>query len=341
MPYTAITVMAAGCVAAGVVTLITLPKIFKRLKKFQSPSLKMIELAKEEWVKIGTVKELFVYPIMCGKEIEIRECEFQENGLKTIIDMNEGSLRDKMFVIYDEETHCVQTCRNFTAMLRLRVTAIDKYLIRFKEDNDYFTVDLRSSNLKSHNVVECKVWNNPSETLYYLECIDCGSEAASWISGALTGKSTGLRLGYYKNKTLKILTLWDSFGGLREIKDSLKRPIESELEENKQLPVYTMVAQQSLEEVNKSLLNQRTSPELGANFVILTQKPFSECQYDYLKIGENVMVANIKPWKRPRINPMMIPNDLKIKLLSVHCKVINPGKVKVNDDVYIRASLDE
>lgn len=43
------------------------------------------------------------------------------------------------------------------------------------------------------------------------------------------GKDYGLRMGYYKNKTLKTVTLWESFGGLREVKETMRRTIKYEM----------------------------------------------------------------------------------------------------------------
>lgn len=87
-----------------------------------------------------------------------------------------------MFVIYDEDTHCVQTCRNFTLMFKLKVIDINKNTICLKDGEDRLMVDIKHSTLAKQNIVECKAWNNSSETLYYLECVDCGAEAAAWVS---------------------------------------------------------------------------------------------------------------------------------------------------------------
>ncbi|XP_032679101.1 uncharacterized protein LOC116847812 [Odontomachus brunneus] len=325
-----------GCVAAGV-TLITLPRFFKRTK-FAKRSHELAVLQDAGWTKIGSIKELYAYPIIYSKENEVKECTFQEDGL--VIESHGNKLRDKMFVIFDEDTQCVQSYRNLTAMLRLMVEVPSKDKICLKHDGNTLFLDLQNTVLKKPEAIECKIWNHANETLYYIECVDCGEEAAEWVSHTLIGKKCGLRLGYYRNKTLRTITLWETFGGLREIKDSLKKTIQQEMDNNKQLPIYTMVAQQSMEEVNKSLLRDKGAYDFSANFIITVKRPFDECQYKYFKIGNDVIICNVNPWQRPRINPIIIPNDLKLKLMPINCKVLKPGKVRVNDDVYVRTIAD-
>lgn len=87
-----------------------------------------------------------------------------------------------MFVIYDEDTQCVQTYKNLTGMLKLMVEAHPKNKMCFKHEGNTLVVDLQYSVLKKREVTECKIWNYSNETLYYIECVDCGAEAAEWVS---------------------------------------------------------------------------------------------------------------------------------------------------------------
>lgn len=96
-----------------------------------------------------------------------------------------------MFVIYDEETECIPSRKDILRIIKLKVEFVNKDTICLKEVavnkysipmNNTFLVDISLNTLKNCYVVECKTWNEPTESLHYIQCIDCGNQAAEWIS---------------------------------------------------------------------------------------------------------------------------------------------------------------
>lgn len=65
-----------------------------------------------------------------------------------------------------------------------------------------------------------------------------------------------------------------------------------------------MVTKQSLDEINKEALmynwpgNMKQPFHFGANLVIDIDEAFSEYQYKYMKIGEEVIISNMYSWER-------------------------------------------
>lgn len=83
-----------GCVAAGVVTVITFPKFLERIKRKSVETAEISKLKSTTWVPIGSVKQLIIYPIMAGKEYGVTDCTFEEEGI-LVAGENKGVLRDK------------------------------------------------------------------------------------------------------------------------------------------------------------------------------------------------------------------------------------------------------
>lgn len=80
-----------SCLTAGV--LISIPKLYNIFKTKRRLS-KVAHLQDARWNKIGSIKELYTYPIMYGKENNIDECIFEEEGL--CVENEEGNkIRDK------------------------------------------------------------------------------------------------------------------------------------------------------------------------------------------------------------------------------------------------------
>ncbi|KAL3284231.1 hypothetical protein HHI36_018394 [Cryptolaemus montrouzieri] len=150
-----------------------------------------------------------------------------------------------------------------------------------------------------------------------VESVDCGDEAARWLSQKIKQTNFGYRLGYYHADEPK----WETRNPNKPIDDF-----------NKQTPVEDLPA-----------------VIFRPNIVVDGSKPYDEDNWKSLKIGEDVILKNIKNCTRcvfsttdPEGEPSrtlsryrMNKGPEKGPLTGIHLKVNKSGLIKIGDPIFI------
>ncbi|KAF5308584.1 hypothetical protein FQR65_LT18056 [Abscondita terminalis] len=123
-----------------------------------------------KWEPIGTVSEMFMYPLKSGRRSKISSAKCTNYGLQSD-NPSWSHFRDRCLVVYKEGVNEVKNAQTFPKIIQIKTNA---------EDNNRF-------------FFECsRLWRNEK-----ILSIDCGNNAAEWISKYLLGESSGMRIGYH------------------------------------------------------------------------------------------------------------------------------------------------
>ncbi|XP_015108750.1 mitochondrial amidoxime-reducing component 1 [Diachasma alloeum] len=308
------------------------------------------ELPQPSWAKVGEIKELYFYPLKSGRGREVHECEFTEYGI-ALEDKAGLTLRDRMFLVYNEDTGKFVTGRNYPTLILVSLTAVDDSRVRLQATgvpNLTFALP-KSSNDPS--AVNCKMWWGEP-----VKCIDCGPAPAQWISNFLTGTHSGLRVGIALAGRRNILKgPWERFTKVYETLRSEDTGFFADLAS------YMLMSKSSLDELNRKLNNPISPLQFRPNIVVAGAEPFDEDNWEWIKIGDNVVIRNVKPCPRcsmigidpqtgvlneqepfkvlksfrEQTDERRIKVDGKAPVMGIYCGLYSTGNVKIGDDVFV------
>ncbi|XP_076396463.1 mitochondrial amidoxime-reducing component 1 isoform X1 [Megachile rotundata] len=309
------------------------------------------ELPDPNWVRVGQVRELYVYPLKSGRGKELRECNFTRFG---ICEESEGkfTLRDRMFLVYNEETGRFQTGRQFPTLILISLSAVDESRVKLEAlGMPRVVFHVPESSGDDVEAVQCKMWWGEP-----VKCIDCGPEAAEWLSRFLTGTSSGLRLGYtmMDNRDL-FKEPWKKF---TEVYSTLRNEDTGLFCD---LASYMLMTVQSVEHLNQKLEQPVPALQFRPNILVSTKEAFSEDDWEWIRIGDRAVIRNVKPCTRCKfvlVNPDsgVVDDEEPLKTLKtfrqhtdpdrislegtapvmgIYCGLYVPGKVNIDDDVFV------
>ncbi|XP_034938193.1 mitochondrial amidoxime-reducing component 1-like [Chelonus insularis] len=325
-------------------------KTFPTQPKRIVTSNQILELPYPRWKKVGKVKELYFYPLKSGRGKELSECLFTECGIAV---NNKGvlTLKDRMFLIYNEETGKFITSRVYPTLILVSLSAVNESKVKLEAvgmSTLIFDIPEQSA---TKNYVTCSMWWNEK-----VKCIDCGDESAKWISEFLTGTNSGLRVGLSSLDQRNILKgPWEKF---TKVYDKITNDDVGLFSD---LSSYMLLTESSLEELNRKLENPVSSLQLRPNIVVSGSESFAEDNWEWIKIGESAVIRNIKPCPRcsmirvdpdtgkidkeeptktlktfrEQIDKEKIKVDGTAPIMGIYCGLYVSGHVKVNDDVFV------
>ncbi|CAK9823582.1 Mitochondrial amidoxime-reducing component 1 [Anthophora retusa] len=314
------------------------------------------ELPDPKWVKVGEIQELYMYPLKSGRGKSLKQCDFTEFGISL---ENEGmfTLVDRMFLVYNEETGRFQTGRHYPTLILVSLSAVDETKVKLEAvgmPSVIFEVPKWQEN--ASEAVQCTMWWGES-----VKCIDCGPEPAEWLSRFLTGTNSGLRLGCtLMDRRNVFVEPWKKFTEVYERLRSEDTGLFSDLAS------YMLMTTRSVEQLNEKLERPVPTLQFRPNILVSTQKPFEEDNWEWIKIGERVVIRNVKPCSRckmVRVNPEngVMDKEEPLKTLKtfreqtdpervslegnaptmgIYCGLYVPGKVKIGDEVFIHSSIE-
>ncbi|XP_075212159.1 mitochondrial amidoxime-reducing component 1-like [Lycorma delicatula] len=290
-----------------------------------------------EWKPIGKVEQLFVYPLKSGKAIELKTAECTELGLKEILsDEEKGrfTLRDRFFIIYNEKSQNFLTARQKTSLLLIAVKSNDKDTVTLNSPDAKEEITFRVPD-QSNERTQCIVHSNE-----VVETIDCGNDVAVWLSKVILDEESGLRLGCCPI----------SEGCLRKIKmgpyekyaEVYKNFTDKELGAYSDLASYMLFSQESLNDLNEKLKPNGIANcrQFRPNIVVSGSgiSPFSEDKWQWIKIGDTVIMRGFKPCTRCAMITLdpdtgkRDPNVQPLKTLRSYRKLTEPAAIKLEGD---------
>lgn len=223
----------------------------------------------ENWVEVGKLKDLYVYPIKSCAPVLLKEVESTDLGLK------QGWLRDRVLMVVDDKKNFI-TARVYPDMLSV-FPSINGAILTLTH-NDAEPVSVNLAEVITTKTTKATVWGTSVDTY------DCGEAVGKWFSKLLGVE--GLRMMYYASD--KCRPLRDAtnkyifkFGN----SDTGALPDETS---------YNLINEASVEDLNTRLPNPVTHQHFRPNFVLQGAKALDEDNWRFIKIGECVFEI-IKP----------------------------------------------
>ncbi|XP_025160837.1 mitochondrial amidoxime-reducing component 1-like isoform X2 [Harpegnathos saltator] len=164
------------------------------------------DLQDPKWILIGKVTNLHAYPLISGKEYAVDECKVNYKEMN----MFEESIQmkcDRSFVVFDNLTKYIITSKTIPTLSEVSLSFEHNHLILQAAKMPTLCTELNQS-----AIVKCDYWcSTKMITVPRLICIDCGDEAAKWLSRFLKEKDDGVRLGYITNSLYLMSTFWHTW----------------------------------------------------------------------------------------------------------------------------------
>lgn len=328
----------------------------KEEKREKQEKIETSDFPELKWVKVGKVEELYYYPLKSGRGKAVGECKFTEYGISV---ENDGvySLRDRMFLVYNEETRRFQTGREYPTMILVSLSGSSESKVKLEAvgmPSVVFRVPEKTE--KSSVIVECTMWWGET-----VKCIDCGPVPAEWLSRFLTGTNSGLRLGLALTDRRQLMKgPWERFtkvyNNLRDEDTGLFADLTS----------YMLMSSQSLNKLNERLETPVPALQFRPNIVVSGEEPFAEDSWEWIKIGDRAIIRNVKPCPRCRMikvnpetgtadkeepyktlksfreqkDPVKKSVDGSAPTLGIYCGLYLTGRVKIGDDVFVHVPDD-
>ncbi|XP_050354210.1 mitochondrial amidoxime reducing component 2-like [Nymphalis io] len=236
---------------------------------YQKPTLPTV------WNEVGTLKDLYVYPIKsCGPIIlNTAEC--------TILGLKDGWLRDRVLMVVDDKNNFI-TARAYPELL----------LVHPKVRNSILTLNCNGMESIDINLAEVIALQTPKPATVWgvtVPVYDCGREASEWFSRMLNKTASSFRLVYYASQNS------------RQWSKSVNKYFKFTKDDTGALPdevPFHLINQASVDDLNTRLDGCQMSPRnFRPNFVLTGAKPYEEDDWKFIKIGDNVFEV-IKPCTR-------------------------------------------
>ncbi|KAF5303589.1 hypothetical protein FQR65_LT08190 [Abscondita terminalis] len=301
-----------------------------------------------KWEPIGTVSEMFMYPLKSGRRSKISSAKCTNYGLQSD-NPSWSHFRDRCLVVYKEGVNEVKNAQTFPKIIQIKTNA---------EDNNRFSLNAPGMETLILEVPKstCKedyieLWRNEK-----ILSIDCGNNAAEWISKYLLGESSGMRIGYhdaqhrrniekYYSTYKKMFPSFGNFaGGMYSNLSTLMIMTKSSVDD----------LMQRLQDSEITVNNFRPNVLIEGSKI----KPYDEDNWEWIKIGDvvfqKVMVCGRCPITT--INPetgefskdheplttlkkyrtMVRTQAGRVSpIMGIHVGMMKGGSFKVADTVYI------
>lgn len=301
-----------------------------------------------EWIKIGTVKSINLYPLKSGKRIELRDAEVTSVGLKQSNKVNNlFELRDRFLVVYKEENNEFRTARTYPKLMLISVSSVDKNHLKLDApERETLQVKIPSSSS-----------NNEKRTVTFhcgerIDVIDCGNEVSAWLSRFLTDKESGLRLGYSDGNTKR-----DLKKAFKLLADHYTKISNDSAGIYSDLASVLLVNQKSVDDLNTRLEHPVSPINFRPNIIVDDPglKPYAEDDWDYMKIGE-VIFRNVRECTRCMMTTLdpetatrssngeplktlkqyrMTDNPENSPVMGIYLEVKKRGFISAGDNVFI------
>ncbi|XP_054268480.1 mitochondrial amidoxime-reducing component 1-like [Macrosteles quadrilineatus] len=274
------------------------------------------------WRRVGEVSELMIYPVKSAKAHHLVKARCAALGL---VDSANPliQLRDREFIVYDQEKKKAVSGLVNTKITLLESKVEDDTTIRlsFPEREDFY---LKLPKNKLDLVKLDRWWGE------VVSAVDCGDEVACWLSEAILGPSrSGLRLGHFSQPSVTLRTVANGWTSFAKVYPRLR---DEYLGAYSYMASYLIVSENSVEDLNKRLESPVTPSHFRANIVVKGNKPYSEDQWDWIKIGDKVIMRGFKPCTRcviVAIDPKdgkMDPNFEPLRTLKKYRQIADPDE---------------
>lgn len=258
----------AGVVTAGVIGgAYCAYRLYERASRVNIP---------ENWTQVGTLKDLYVYPIKSCGAVRVDKAECSLLGLR------DGWLRDRFLMVVDDKNNFI-TARSYPELL----------LVEPSVRSSVLTLNQANMEPISVNLAEVVSLQKPKTATVWgvtVPVYDCGWAVSEWFSRLIDRSTTNYRLVYYASQSSRNLRI-----------NSINPIFKFGKEDTGAFPdevSYNLINQASVDDLNTRLKETQVTPRsFRPNFVLSGAKAYDEDNWKFVKIGENVFEI-IKPCVR-------------------------------------------
>ncbi|XP_061384401.1 mitochondrial amidoxime reducing component 2-like [Danaus plexippus] len=227
------------------------------------------------WKEVGTLKDIYIYPIKsCGPVQKDRaEC--------TLLGLKDGWLRDRTLMVVDNNYNFV-TARAYPELLLVRPTIRNSVLSLQHNDMEILNMDL-SEIVSLQTAKTATVWG------VQVPVYDCGWEPSEWFSRLLHKSAADFRLVLYAS---------DKSRNLRSTTNKIYKFTKTDTGALPDEVPFNLINEASIDDLNSKLQGKKVCyKNFRPNFLITGARPYEEDDWKYVKIGENIFEV-IKPCTR-------------------------------------------
>ncbi|OXU27180.1 hypothetical protein TSAR_005445 [Trichomalopsis sarcophagae] len=316
-------------ISAGAVTLLSFGLVWGEKNRKRAARLVAERKLRDEilaspdssWKKVGSVKEIYYYPLKSGKGKPVEECNFENVGISV---SNEEfiPMRDRMLLVYEEKTGKFITGRQHSKLLLVSISAAGEGRVKL-EAADMPPLILNIPMLSDPNakVIKCTLWFGEP-----VKCLDCGPEASAWISKYLKGSGSDFQLGAWFPKCERFISKGASWEPYAKIYKTIR---DEDMGLYSDLSSYMVLSESSVKDLNERLKNPISPLQLRPNIVVEGSDPYAEDEWEWIKVGKDAIIRNVKLCTRcsmVRVDPDTgIPDPSEpLKTLRTYRKLKNP-----------------
>lgn len=286
----------------------------------------------QKWEKIGTVSHLYLYPVKSCSFIEVPRVTATRMGAKT------EDISDRVFMIVNDKQELC-TARTYPKMVLVKPSVDGDKLVLSAPNMDDFCINLKELKTKDEsNKKEATIWESK------VEVIDLGDEASEWIT-KICDPSGKLRLVHYPQTTC-----------VRELR--AKHKVYKEMDKKhigalQDATSFMLLNESSLTDLNEKLGKAVLPTQFRPNVVIAGTKPYDEDNWNFIKIGDKVVMKSLRPCTRGTFSavdqesgdhskdgePLKTLNTYRQKdglpVMGVNAGVFRSGEIRQGDEVFV------
>lgn len=220
----------------------------------------------EHWTRVGTLEDIYVYPIKSCGPVKLAKAECSILGLR------DEWLRDRVLMVVDSKNNFI-TARGYPELLTVHPTIRNSILTLKHADMESLNVNLAEV-IALQSPKTAQVWGVP------VPVYDCGGEASEWFSRLLDRSACNYRLVYYASQ--KSRPLRQSTNKFYKFTNNDTGALPDEVP-------FNLINQASVDDLNTRLEDIQVTPRnFRPNFVLTGAKSYDEDNWKYVKIGDNV-----------------------------------------------------
>ena len=288
-----------------------------------------------EMKPVGTVAKLCVYPLKSGRRLEAASVLCDPIGPRA------GDTWDRTLVVTDENGGFL-TARRYPEMVRIVAEPMPGGVRLSAPGASSLPISFADISVRSQRC-EVRVWDDR------IPALDCGDEAAAWITAAIPSRRGCARLRWFPHPQTTRRPKTAPFP---------VRPADGSAFAD--LTGYMLMCEGSVAEVSSRVGRPINVDAFRGNIVVSGSEPFAEDRWRYLAIGDAVF-ENVKPCTRcvfttidpetgvrdERGEPLKTLRQFRLNedpalqsvlgnspLCGINLGVRRPGEIKVGDVVY-------
>lgn len=301
--------------------------------------------AESDWRRVGTLKELYLFPLKSGKPVRTDRLMAEEAGPTM------GSLRDRSFVAVDRTGRFVSG-RTHPGLLTVSITAVDQGkddgLLELSSSRVDKPLVLDTNQLKAFTRRKITVWGNT------VSAVDCGDEAAAFIRRAAVDAGVHAEASPAAELRLAYFPLQRTDRGPKE-----PRGVNGIYTDQSS---YHALNSSSIDALNEKLQSPVSALHFRPNFVIDGPAAFADDEWQWMKIGQAVFkivmpcgrcilttvdpetgvkslesepLATLRKFRKPTPAQKTAMKGSEAPVMGNRVGIVRQGEINLNDDVYV------